>query len=531
MVQNKPLENIYPHTLNIFHKKTCQKLADVLPRDIEPQEFPEFIQTVARQYGLPGYLDDLAAVEFKRYQALLSATEFSAHPKETCLNPTLSVVHVGWRGLPHLLEENQTGPKEPEPGEEYLLIWQHPRSGAVHVRPATSEQLLALKIVVENLDKRELARKENVTLAYLDTAIELASADGILLKPPSKLIRCEPHRTDGHGSQEKFMAAQVFTLQCHITQACDLNCRHCYDRSSRKSLSLSEAKQVFDQLYDFCQSKGVYGQVSFSGGNPLLHPDFFDIYSEAARRGFMTAILGNPTTPEILEKIKAIQEPEFYQVSLEGMPDHNDYIRGKGFFNRVMHFLDELRATGIYSMVMLTLTRDNLDQVLPLAELLRGRVDLFTFNRLSMVGEGSRLLTPEKEEFATFLHKYLETGKNNPVMGLKDNLINIIRHREGEKLFGGCAGYGCGAAFNFIALLPDGEVHACRKFNSPIGNIHHQSIADIYASRKAETYRQGPSECRGCPIRHVCGGCLAVIDSRGLDISRDRDPCCFLPQT
>jgi radical SAM protein with 4Fe4S-binding SPASM domain len=115
-------------------------------------------------------------------------------------------------------------------------------------------------------------------------------------------------------------------------------------------------------------------------------------------------------------------------------------------------------------------------------------------------------------------------------MALKDNLINIVKLQKGEELFGGCAGFGCGSAFNFVALLPNGEIHACRKFPSPIGNINRQSLAEIYDSATAHKYRLGPDECRGCKIRHVCGGCLAVIASQGRDIGKDRDLCCFMEQ-
>lgn len=65
-----------------------------------------------------------------------------------------------------------------------------------------------------------------------------------------------------------------------------------------------------------------------------------------------------------------------------------------------------------------------------------------------------------------------------------------------------------------MVLLPDGEIHACRKFHSPIGNIHRQSLADIYDAGAAQRYRMGPDKCQGCEIRHVCGGCLAVIASQ-----------------
>jgi selenobiotic family peptide radical SAM maturase len=179
-------------------------------------------------------------------------------------------------------------------------------------------------------------------------------------------------------------------------------------------------------------------------------------------------------------------------------------------------------------MVMLTLTRDNMAQVLPLADLLRSRTDLFTFNRLSRVGEGANLQLPSKEEYIAFLKAYTDAAADNPVIALKDNLINIVLYQKGLELFGGCTGYGCGAAFNFLTVLPDGEVHACRKFPSPIGNVTENSLAEIYDSKEARSYRAGCHACRSCAIRRVCGGCLSISYSSGSKPLEDRDPYCFI---
>jgi len=179
-------------------------------------------------------------------------------------------------------------------------------------------------------------------------------------------------------------------------------------------------------------------------------------------------------------------------------------------------------------MVMLTLTNDNINQVLPLAQLLRDRADVFHFNRLSLVGEGANLKLPDVRTYRTFLESYLDAARENPVMGIKDNLINIVRRGRGIDPFGGCTGYGCGAAFNFMTLLADGEVHACRKFPSLIGNIHRQCIAEIYDSEQALRYRSGSAGCRSCTIRPVCGGCLASAYSHGLDVFAIKDPFCFM---
>ena len=95
---------------------------------------------------------------------------------------------------------------------------------------------------------------------------------------------------------------------------------------------------------------------------------------------------------------------------MEGLREHNDWIRGPGHFDRVMEFLEILKELNIYSMVMLTLTRDNMGQVIPLAERLQGKADSFFFNRLSQVGEGANLQGPGREEYAAFLEAYLRGG-------------------------------------------------------------------------------------------------------------------------
>ena len=327
---------------------------------------------------------------------------------------------------------------------------------------------------------------------------------------------------------EDFLSADTFTLQWHITQACDLHCRHCYDRSQRPPLPFDMAMAVVDDLYRFCQEMHVAGQISFTGGNPLLYPRFMDIYKAAVDRGFGTAILGNPTSEEQLDKLLGIAKPNYFQISLEGLETHNDHIRGSGHFQRSLAFLDLLRSRGIYTMVMLTLSNANIHHVLPLTEMLRNRIDYFTFNRLATVGEGAKLEMAKPDDFQQFLRQYLAAARHNPVLGLYDYLINSILYEYDAVYFGGCTGYGCGAAFNFIALLADGEVHACSNFPSLIGNIGQTRLMDIYHSETARQYRAGSQKCSDCRLNMVCRGCPAVTYSDGLNVFKEIDPYCFM---
>jgi selenobiotic family peptide radical SAM maturase len=321
--------------------------------------------------------------------------------------------------------------------------------------------------------------------------------------------------------------ASSFTLQWHLTNACELSCLHCYDRSNRQTVCLADAERVLDDLLAFCRGRRVRGQVCLTGGNPFLHPSFTEIYAAAAARGFPVSILGNPVPESRLREIATIFPPVYYQVSLEGLPETNDRIRGEGHFDRVVRFLSLLRAAGIPSHVMLTLHRENLDEVLPLSERLRGAVDRFSFTRLSQAGEGEELPLPSREEYAGFLSRYLRAARSNRALRFKENLFNLVPGK-GRRRFRGCTGFGCGAAFNFVALLPDGEVHACRKFPSPIGNLRRETLDDAWDSEAARGYRIGSRACRLCRLRNVCGGCLAVSHGAGLAPLDERDPHCFV---
>jgi selenobiotic family peptide radical SAM maturase len=486
------------------------------------------VNPVSALPGAPPYLLDLARLELALYLTRQQSPACGPVAQRT-VNPSLQLFESAWAGLPYLLEEDASAqPRQPVPQQEAILVWCDPATGKPQAQAAQAEDLLAMKMVSEGIDPLQAAAFGEFSVGAILEMLDRAAGKGLLLAPASRI------RRDGHGFpiteavESRLLAAEVFTLQWHITQVCDLHCKHCYDRSDRAPLPLARGLAVLDDLLAFCQSRNVRGQVSFSGGNPLLYPHFLELYQAAVDRGFTVAILGNATTKEHLLPLLAIEKPAFYQVSLEGLPEHNDCIRGTGYFARVMEFLDLLREQDIYSMVMLTLTRGNMAQVLPLAELLRDKVDRFVFNRLAMVGEGSLLESADIPGYRGFLEQYLAAAHENPAMGLKDNFFNLLRAEKGEPLLGGCAGFGCGAAFNFVSLLPDGEVHACRKFPSLIGNIFDQSLAAIYDAPAAKKYRAGSQACRDCRLRPACGGCLAVSHGFGLDVFSERDPYCFL---
>lgn len=467
----------------------------------------------------PPWLVDLARLELFCHRTSLTSIPPPETLDQLCLNPSLQLIRLTWRNLlPLLTDTGQANLARVTTGDEVILAWRDPLTGALRTGLALPARLLPIKLVTEGISVETAAAEGGVTVATIDELVRAGIRDGILLTPPSRLKR----ETDQK-------ATDVFTLQWHLTQSCDLACKHCYDRSSRADFPFERALTLIQELRDFCSSHFVRPQVTFTGGNPLLHPRFFDLYQAAADHGMLVAILGNATSRANLERMVAILRPVYYQVSLEGLEQHNDEIRGTGNYRRTIAFLQLLTELGIPNLVMLTLTKANLQQVLPLAEQLEGITGALAFNRLALFGEGARLAQPDTVEYQDFLHRYVEAMPTHPVLALKDNLLNSVLDEQGRPVFGGCTGSGCGAAFNFLSILSDGEVHACRKFPSPIGNILHQQLEPLYNSDKALAYRSGSSACNGCSLRAVCGGCLAITASHGLDPFSCKDPYCTRP--
>ena len=499
-------------------------------KETRPESFHQMITSKLKDLAIPAFMADLARLEWACHLVDQDPTTLENDSADKSVNPTLSLIPVDWKYLEHLVKSKlDAGFREPEPFKTHIAVYRHPADGDLQIHEAEDIDLLALKIVVEQIPVKEAAVQGHINPDAINQALSNACAKGLLIAPKSRIRRTFASPIPQGKEMASFLSADLFTLQWHLTQECDLKCRHCYDRSVRKSLPLEKALLVLDDFESFCRQMRVEGRITFTGGNPLLYPHFMEIYQATAERGLGAAILGNPTPIDQMQQLVAIARPEYFQISLEGLETYNDYIRGRGHFRRSIQFLEQLTDLHIYSIVMLTLNRDNLEQVLPLAQKIEKYADAFSWNRLSTVGEGAQLLMPTKEAFEGFLRAYEAAARENPFLTLKDNLTNIVRLEEGRPPFGGCTGYGCGAAFNFMALLPDGEVHACRKFPSLIGHIDQSSLFDVYHSPQAALYRQGPDECRDCRLKIACRGCLAISYSLGQDIFKTKDPFCFIP--
>ncbi len=156
----------------------------------------------------------------------------------------------------------------------------------------------------------------------------------------------------------------------HLTNRCNLSCRHCLFASSpasRDTLSRDVLNQALNQACDLgCRL------FYFTGGEPLIYPDFSKIVSDILQRQEChVVILTNGLLLEnhIQDLISLPSERLHFQISLDGMENQHDILRGSGSFQKVMTALDLIREAEIQTTLSIALNRYNLKNLTDLVEL------------------------------------------------------------------------------------------------------------------------------------------------------------------
>jgi MoaA/NifB/PqqE/SkfB family radical SAM enzyme len=155
--------------------------------------------------------------------------------------------------------------------------------------------------------------------------------------------------------------AHRWKLWIYTNYDCNLRCSYCVAKSSpnapRRSIGLDNVRKLVDEAVEL----GI-GHIFFTGGEPFLLPDIYDMLAYASER-VETTVLTNAMLfqGKRLEKLKAIAHPRLeIQVSLDGgrAEDHDAY-RGKGTWEKTVVGIRTLQEAGFRVRLSTTETPAN----------------------------------------------------------------------------------------------------------------------------------------------------------------------------
>ena len=154
-----------------------------------------------------------------------------------------------------------------------------------------------------------------------------------------------------------------FLIVWNFTNLCNLNCKHCYQYAGKEisdanELELDEKLNLINELADV-----NVVSIAFSGGEPLIHKDFFTVLREAKRKGMFTAVATNGTliNEDMAKRLKEYGA-DYVEISLDfPRPDLHDDFRGiSGAFERTINGIKNCVKEDIFTCIATTVTKANL---------------------------------------------------------------------------------------------------------------------------------------------------------------------------
>jgi len=338
---------------------------------------------------------------------------------------------------------------------------------------------------------------------------------------------------------------QYFSFQWHITDECDQRCKHCYifsENTCKKldSMNWEQIQKTFDNCLDFCETYGRTPYFYITGGDPILHQNFWQLLELMKRREIIFTILGNPfhLNDEVCKKLKEYGCQK-YQLSIDGMKETHDWFRKPGSFDITLEKIACIKRAGIRSVIMTTVSGANIDEIPSILDtVVAYGADVFAFARYCPTSEEKdtgieplryrKLLETCDQKF-----KEYEAAGCKTYFNKKDHLWTLYEYETGafqipktaEKgtIYGGC---NCGNCH--LTILPNGDIFACRRaLNSKVGNVFHDRIADVW-TRQMEAYRDYTKfeKCARCELLAWCRGCPAVASGKNGNFYAP-DPQCW----
>lgn len=359
----------------------------------------------------------------------------------------------------------------------------------------------------------------------------------------------------GHGAP-RTAAERKPIVVWNITRRCNLKCIHCYSDSDAREYP---GELTWDQCTGVIKDLADYGvpAVLLSGGEPLVHPRFFDLAKVARDSGLRLTLSTNGTLIDAAaaEKIKALGF-SYVGISLDGIGATHDHFRGRvGAFDKAVRAFRHCKAVEQKVGLRLTLSRHNLDDLDGILDFIeRENIDRVCFYHLVYSGRGRGLVDVTHDDSRKALDKILDRTARWAAEGTPREVLTVDQPADGPYLYmrllrenperaeqvmdllkwngGGANGSGTGIG----NIDTQGKVHPDQFWQSlTLGNVKERPFSEIWrdpannllaALRNRNEHLRG--RCADCRFLGVCGGGFRV---RAVQVHNDlwaSDPACYL---
>ncbi len=355
----------------------------------------------------------------------------------------------------------------------------------------------------------------------------------------------------------------------NITRTCNLRCVHCYsDSMAMRYPGELDWKQMQAVVADLAAYR--IPSLLFSGGEPLIHPRFFDLVETATEAGLKLTISTNGTLidAEKAARLKAANVA-YVGISLDGIGAIHDEFRGKeGAFKAAVHGFRHCEEVGQKTGLRMTLTRHNvanLERILDFIE--EQNIQRTCFYHLVPAGRGSELQVLDPSESRRALDTLIARVERWRDRGIDREVLTVTQPADGAYLLHRMErenhpqldqarqllrwnGGGANSSGRAVANIDtQGDVHPDQFWqNMQLGNVKTTPFSEIWEGRYSpsaplleeirsvglldERSRQAlmHGKCASCRWFNICGGGFRTRAAFANGDLWGSDPACYLTE-
>jgi AdoMet-dependent heme synthase len=325
-----------------------------------------------------------------------------------------------------------------------------------------------------------------------------------------------------------------FTIAWEVTRACAFACKHCradaQHRPDPRELTTEEGYQLIDRLVEFGSPILI-----FTGGDPMMRRDLFDIISYASQKGLRCSLTPTATALPTVERLAQAKESGIRRIALSldapSAEVHDEFRQVSGSWERTMRILHNANLVGLSVQVNTTVSTFNVELLPEMVPFIQ-EVDAVQWSLFFLVPTGRAqvkyMISPQgHEDVFNWLYGLSQQApfdiKATAAPMYRRVAIQRKREEQGsdqEVTFQGAGfqyadglhrptkGVNDGNGFLFISHL--GQIMPSGFLPIDCGNVRQQDIVDVYRHHPVfmdlRSYEKLKGKCGWCDYRDVCGG-------------------------
>lgn len=304
-------------------------------------------------------------------------------------------------------------------------------------------------------------------------------------------------------------------ISWNTTNKCNMNCKHCYrDAGSefKDELNTKEAKELINEI-----AKAGFKIMIFSGGEPLMRSDIFELVHYAASQKLRPVLGSNGTliTMEIARKLKE-NGALAVGISLDSLSSskHNEFRGLHNGWENTVKGMENCRKVGLNFQIHTTVMDWNYKEILDITDF-AVTIGAKGHHIFFIVPTG-RATSIQDEFLNSYQYEKLLTDIVHKQKDIEIELkptcapqfMRIAKQQNVPYRFS----KGCLAGISYCIINPKGDVQPCAYLDMPIDNIRKKAFSEIWANNtvlkalRSENYK---GKCGTCGFKTLCGGCRA----------------------